>query len=283
MIRIGLIGTESTHCGLISGCVSGRGEEAVVASVLEDGDGTGLKLARERRIGHVAFSPEEMLPHVDAVMICCRRAARRVELARYMLDRGKSVWLDKPLADTVLQIRALYLSAAEKRLTLSGGSVFRFAESVRRFGAYFAAHGEALAAGFNYSSLIDSEYDGISFYGPHSLCILQTAFGADVRSVTALRQGKSVVAAARYDGHIVSMQLSDCAEAVGSVYMPDHIERFDLSLAGAFDRATADYLLLCQEGRSADYDALAAPVALLNTLRRSLASGREETIEPWRL
>lgn len=280
MMRIGLIGTESTHARLFAQRIATRAD-ACVSCVLEDGDGTGAELGRNLGLP-VVYSLEEALNQTDAVMIFYRRRDKHYEIARIALEHNKSVWLDKPFTRTVCQVQELFDLASKRHLALSGGSTLRFVENVRCFGARFRECEEALAASFNYIGRADSSYDGIAFYGPHALSVLQTAFGPEVRTLSAFHQGKSLTVVARYDHTAVTMQLADCFEPVGEIYTTERIERYPLTGTDTFEKALEEWLNLCNQKETADYETLVAPVALLNTLEKTLKTGHEEAVELWR-
>ncbi len=74
---------------------------------------------------------KEMLPHVDAVTIVTPTNTH-YELAKYCLNQGKSVFVEKPLCFDLKQSEELVKLAKEKGLILGVGYVFRFNPLTKR-------------------------------------------------------------------------------------------------------------------------------------------------------
>jgi predicted dehydrogenase len=141
MLRIGLIGTESTHAATFAKLLQTAKSNAFPAAVLDEGDGEGQKLAERFGIAQVCATPEELLRHVDAVMICYRLADRHFEPAAKALAAGRHVWLDKPFTAEAAEARALLRLADQNGLVLTGGSTCRFCAGVRAFAKPSAPYG----------------------------------------------------------------------------------------------------------------------------------------------
>ena len=67
----------------------------------------------------------EMLPEVDAVTICTPTDTH-YEIAKYCLEQGKHVFVEKPISESSDQIRELCKIAQDKKLMFMGGMIYRF-------------------------------------------------------------------------------------------------------------------------------------------------------------
>lgn len=281
MVRIGLIGTESSHARAFAEIIGRSPRRATVTAVLEEGDGAGEQLAEQFGMPRVLGSLEEMTQTVDAVMIFYRDGARHEPAARRMLEAGVSVWLDKPFTPQVAQAKALYRLARQRGLTLDGGSTVRFSPDVQAFASQVRLRRDLLGGGFNYMGMADSPHGGLFFYGPHAMTLLAEMFGPRVRSMLALREAQSLIALARYDGYLVCVHMEDCGQSQATLYTPEGIVQSPLGFEDIYDRALQRFLELLSTGSAAPYEKLLAPVALLDALQRSLLSGREEPVDSW--
>lgn len=280
MVRIGLIGTESSHARAFAEIIGRSPRRATVTAVLEEGDGAGEQLAEQYGIPHVLRELEEMPQTVDAVMILYRDGARHEPAARQMLEAGVSVWLDKPFTPQVAQAKALYRLARQQRLTLDGGSTVRFSPDVQAF-AKQVRRRDLLGGSFNYMGMADSPHGGLFFYGPHAMTLLAEMFGPRVRSMLALREAHSLIALARYERYLVCVHMEDCGQSQATLYTPEGIVQSPLGFEDIYARALQHFLDLLNAGGLAPLEKLLAPVALLDALQRSLLSGREEPVDSW--
>jgi predicted dehydrogenase len=70
-------------------------------------------------------------PDVDAVVIATP-VASHARLARQAMEAGKHVFIEKPMADSLAEARALQSMAAQRRLTLMVGHTFVYSAAVRK-------------------------------------------------------------------------------------------------------------------------------------------------------
>jgi len=281
MLRIGLIGTESTHAATFAKLLQTAKSNAFPAAVLDEGDGEGQKLAERFGIAQVCATPEELLRHVDAVMICYRLADKHFEPAAKALAAGRHVWLDKPFTAEAAEARALLRLADQNGLVLTGGSTCRFCADVRAFGETFRTvrrESRALAGNLNYMGHPDSPYGGVLFYGPHAMSLTCEVFGCDAQTVLVLRQKESLVALVRYRDLIVSVHMSDCRSSYGELFTPEDIIRVRFRFDQIYEKGLQDFLYRMRTGAPNRAEELVAPVRYLAALRRSLQSGREEDV-----
>ena len=282
MIRIGIVGTESSHPKAFLKWKDFIAPEFCIAAVLEEGDGAGHALAQEFSIPQAVPRMEEMIPLVDAVMIFYRSAQKHYEVAKACLEQGISVWLDKPFTQTVSQAKELYMLARQKGLTIDGVSSLRFCRDVQNFANCFQNTANILSGSFNYPSMADSPYDGIMFYGPHSMTLLMELFGEDVKGMSAMKQKSGVLLLARYENFMVSIQMVDCWSSFAEAYLEKDVIRKELRFEDVYKSSLLNFCHLLKLSKQEKYETLIGPVALLTTLRASLESGKEVSVEAWK-
>lgn len=85
------------------------------------------KIARAAFIPHVVERPEDVIGHVDAVILPTDRGAEHVERARPFLEAGLPLFIDKPLCDTEADLRQFVAWRREGKAFLST-SALRYAK-----------------------------------------------------------------------------------------------------------------------------------------------------------
>lgn len=147
MIRIGLLGTNTSHAGVFAGIINGvpGGASPLVAgarvtavwssgrvglSGLHDDAAT---LARKYSIERIVDDPTELLGSIDAVVVVddADGGALHPELAQPFLAAGLSTFIDKPMTLKVAEAVGLFDLAERHGAALMSCSALRFAKDVR--------------------------------------------------------------------------------------------------------------------------------------------------------
>jgi len=102
-----------------------RSDAVEITAVADVNEAAGAALANEFGIRHVVTDYRQLLPRVDAVLICVP-THRHAEIAIESLRAGKTVFCEKPLARTMEQALAIAKAAKEPRFRFQIGFVRRF-------------------------------------------------------------------------------------------------------------------------------------------------------------
>jgi len=201
MIRIGVIG-----CGQWGrNYVRVLGELGTAARVVEicDRDRASLEGLRRRfPLVNAVLDPEQLIenPSVDAVVIATP-ATTHAGLAMKVLQAGKHVMVEKPLATTLDDAIKLHELERERRLTLLVGHTFRYNDAVEKvkqivsgpeFGRPYY-----LAARRNHLGLIRPDVSATWDLAPHDLEIFSWILDAQPLAVSAV--GAAFLKAGRPD------------------------------------------------------------------------------------
>ena len=207
MIKIGLLGTDSTH-GLgfakMLNCKDAKTGKYLYGDVRmthvygHDITRTSI-VAADGFIDKIVQDPQEMLGQVDAVMIVFRDSSLHKKYALPFLKAGIPVFVDKPFTDNVADAKAI-IKAAKSGLLTGGSSLRASAEAdVARFHVgedpYF---GEVHSAYISGSADINFRPGGLHFYGSHIAEMVCYIFGYDIQSVYASENNGEVTAIAKY-------------------------------------------------------------------------------------
>ena len=130
-------------------------------------------------------------PSVDGVVIATP-AASHFSLAKEVLDAGKHVFVEKPLARNVAEVDELSRRAAERNLVVMTGHTFVYNSAVR-YVKRLIDSGELGELRYIYSQRLNlgrirSDIDALWNFAPHDISIIQYWLG-DPEPISVGRQG----------------------------------------------------------------------------------------------
>ncbi|PYI50810.1 Gfo/Idh/MocA family protein [Paenibacillus flagellatus] len=182
-LRIGLVDLDTSHPGSFVPILRSMGHD--VAAVYDGGtiypEGYAAAFAKEHGIPRVCASVEEMAGLVDAALIHSCDWDLHVGRARPFVEAGKAVFLDKPLAGNVRDLRQIE-RWAEEGATITGGSSLRYCAEVRDWLALDVPREEWVYA------LAGCAVDEFN-YGIHAYSMLHGLMGPGVRTARHLGAG----------------------------------------------------------------------------------------------
>jgi len=144
-------------------------------------DGHAEKLQKEFGVKFYD-SIEEMLKHVDAVLMEDNDARRHVAQARPVLLAGKPLYIEKPMVLSTKDAVELFALARKHRAPLYSGSGARFGEEMQavRKGKL----GKVLRAEMHGAATLEPTNPELFWYGVHGVESLFTVFGPGIETVT---------------------------------------------------------------------------------------------------
>lgn len=286
MIRIGAIGTQSTHTSnfvRICNIDKAFGDEVRITALCGNDDSPEHteELAKEGGISFIAQNPEDMLGKVDAVMILHRFGDMHIEPALKFIEAKIPVWIDKPICKSLDNIKRLK-DAFEKHGTLvTGGSTFRYHYEVISLKDMIStgALGNLTGGAINYSANTESIYDGIFFYGPHLIELMLTIFGYDVKSVTAKSVAPDNTAVIfKYEDKLVNAAFNDiCRKRRITVYGDKGIVTKEIyNSLTSYEYGIGEFIKMIKTKKMPfTIDELVTSVRLLDAIERSLKEDKE--------
>ena len=180
MIRIGLVGVNTSHADAFSRIFNGSADEPPrldsgrIVAIWGNPDDPGriAGLAKNHRIDTTVTAPEEMIGTVDAVLVVddTGGGARHAELARPFLEEGLPVFVDKPMTTAYADAVALFDLAGAHNAPLLSCSALRFAVEIE-------AARDTLAATGTLSSIVSVGPGDWFYYGVHAVELLGVVAG----------------------------------------------------------------------------------------------------------
>lgn len=287
--RIGMVGAQNSHAAAYSKLINleGAGKATYgaiqVTHIWGEDEKSSADVAAKCKIATVVAKPEDMLGQVDGVICVRRHGGKHLEDAMPFLKAGIPAYVDKPLACSVADARALIAAAKAANVGFSSFSTLRYAPETTAYIDAVRKDLGALRAGTSTGHCEpDSEYGGIFFYGIHAVELASAVFGYGCDSVTALRHGPNVTAICTYPNELtVTLQLLGDAKYVFhlSAYGKDGWKDIEVGTGNAYAAGINVILAtLLEQAWPIDEVHLIEPVQILAATELSLKEGRRVTL-----
>ncbi|MEO0587344.1 MAG: Gfo/Idh/MocA family oxidoreductase, partial [Planctomycetota bacterium] len=130
-----------------------------------------------------ADSLDAMLDEVDGVMVLAVSGSKHRELALPALKRGLPTYIDKPLANTLDDARAIAAAAADHDAPCYSASSLRFVAEIDALDRQ--ALGDVVAVDAYGPGELHELMPGVLFYGVHSIELVDAIWGPGVKRVAA--------------------------------------------------------------------------------------------------
>jgi len=269
MIRLAILGSESNHCSYFASVLAPKNGDkifkdveliGVYADPNEAGALDGNNAVREASTCCVfAAEKNAFLDEADAVMITARNGSKHFEYAENYIKKGIPVWIDKPITCSVSDIEKLVKLANEYGAILSGGSSLEHHQVVKDLSVVVKENKQNIIGGHVTAPVnLDNPYGGFWFYTQHLVGMMISVFGADVKSVRAIKGNNCVHAVYTYDKFTVSAfygtgySVSVYTDAYDSIskafslpddyYIPELQTFYDVIKSGHADKSVKDYI-----------------------------------------
>lgn len=169
MFRVGIVGTENSHTDHFVRHLNVEQRHAQFrVTVLAGGDTEkNRKLAAEGGITDIVEKAEDLVDGVDVALISDRHGGLHRPNAVPLLDAGKHVFVDKPLAVTTADAEAIVDAARRGGGVLASWSAVRLAPAVDELRAAAPGLGDVQMVSVTGPADPADPHAGLFFYGPH--------------------------------------------------------------------------------------------------------------------
>lgn len=283
MYKIAILGCENSHANHFLRLISeGFYPELQVVGIYSCEREAADKLGAEYNVP-VMDDYAALKGQVDGVMITARHGDNHFKYAKPYMDDCIPMFIDKPITCTELDALEFMATAQAQGIRLCGGSTCAGYPNTLKLAAAVRdkAMGELRGGSVVCPYYFDSPYGGFYFYAQHLVEIMTTVFGGEVRRVFAHRAGSELTFIAQYDGFEVTGRYIEGGKYYSaSVYGSEKMLCEELTGYGdSFKNEMNDMLALLRgENMKKPYHTFIKPVFIMNTILRSLKSGRWEDI-----
>jgi len=223
-MNIGLIGAENSHaehfCKVIN---DEKKHPGFVITHIYGGDDTAAcdRLCAEYNLTGCA-SEEDVIAKCDALVITYRKGSQHYAPAMKVLKAGKPLFNDKPFATDYSQALEIANYARDNNLLLCGGSSTKDLSGLAQVMEKITPGSTVV---ISHSADPGSVYDGYWFYGIHTAEVCLKLLGCDFKSVSAFKNGSSVVASVAYeDKRGVIVNTPDSSDLIFTIIGPNGAE-----------------------------------------------------------
>ena len=291
MKRIAILGCENSHASSFLSTIRKNEEfsDIEVVGVYSDEREAAEKLRANYGVC-VMESYMDAVGKIDGLVITARNGANHYKYAAPYLDSGVPIYIDKPITNTEEDAVAFIRELERRGIKYTGGSCLRHDNFVRELGEdnKNSVDGKTLGGSFRAPLDSASPYGGFYFYAPHLIESVMVIFGKDVRSVMAYKNAEKTTVVFRYENYdVMGLFVENNYVYHASRHAEKAVKSGKISSGAGNDWILAefrDYYNLLEGGETGvSPEDFIAPVFVMNAVKRSIDSGREETVNPIKL
>lgn len=286
MFRLGIIGSDNSHAeafGVLANVGDSAGRripDVQVTHIYGTDEARTREVAERAKIPNIAVRSEDMLGNVDGVLCVWRHGSKHLKETLPFIKAGLPAFVDKPLASTVADARQLVSTAQQTKVGFTSFSTLRYCKPTVDWVASLPQTIDQPVVGVSTGpAQIDSEYDGLVFYGIHAVELMHAAFGYGVSSVHATQHYKNVTAVCKYAaGHSATLNfMYDGAYVfhVSAFGKKGHAHHTVDSGSSYFDGMTVIMDMMRTGKWPLTAEQLVEPIQVLEATTKSLAEGQE--------
>ena len=150
----------------------------------------------------IVDSVKSLLQRVDVVLLETNDGRLHREQAFQVIDAGKPMFIDKPVAASFADVKAIYSKAGAANVPIFSASSLRYMKTCQQV-RYENVVGKVLGADSFSPATIEPHHPDLFWYGIHGVEILFTVMGPGCESVTRFHQNNvDVVVGLWGDGRI---------------------------------------------------------------------------------
>ena len=284
MYKIAILGCENSHAGAFLRVIKTEGiTDIEVVGVYSYDFAEAEKLGKQFGV-YAAHEFDEFVGKIDGLIITARHGDNHLKYAKPYLDSKIPIFIDKPM--TISEDEACEFMDILKRdnIPACGGSMCIYSDLVLRLKEAIA-NGELgkVIGGYLRTPLVtESEHGGFFFYAQHLVHVCCELFGYFPKAVATFKCDNKITVIFRYDDYdITGLYLDNTTNwvySVGVAFEKGFLgEKDDLKNA-ALREFYSFYDILKGKEQHLDYDELFSPVFIMNAIKKSLESGKEESI-----
>jgi predicted dehydrogenase len=276
-MRLGYVGLDNSHADQLTRMVNvdrPAGLPEARFTHLWGRDPARAKVVQEKgQVPTLCARIEDMIGHVDGVVVGARSGDRHLPEARPLIEAGLPVFVDKPLTNTLADAEALLDLAETHKARITSFSGLRVAPEVVEFKAKYAAiDADKYGGAINGHGDNTNPYGGWYFYAVHSIEMLLEVWGLRGGEVLAAEIGSQLhVRCALDNGQIVTIQLSEKFPPFSLIGFIDHHSFATIvPLGGIQEHVTRRILNFFHGAEDLSRRELLAPLKVMEAIRQSL-------------
>jgi predicted dehydrogenase len=146
---------------------------------------------------------ESMLPEVDGILLESVDGRPHLEQAKPVINAGKPLFIDKPMAASLADVLTIFRLAKEKNVPIFSASSLRFASGFQKARKGELSAGNVMGCDVWSPCSLNNKHPDLFWYGIHGVETLFTIMGTGCQSVTRTQtEGTDVVVGVWNDGRV---------------------------------------------------------------------------------
>lgn len=283
MKKIVILGCENSHANAFLDFIrdNPKYSDVEVLGVYSDELEVAQKLSETYGV-KVMNSYEEAVGQVDGVIVTARHGANHYKYAKPYIASGVPMFIDKPVTIDEGDAIALAQACQKAGVRVVGGSSLVHESPVKLLKKEKEENvqGKTLGGMVRCPVSMQNAYGDFFFYSEHLVGVMSEIFGYYPKSVQAFKNGDVITVIFRYEQY----------DTIG-VYTEGHYSYYaersseegvhgeNILLTDCFKLEFDEfYGLLCGDEQRRSYQDFIAPVFVLNAIKRSIDSGKEEKV-----
>ncbi len=285
MKKIALIGVENSHAPAFANLIKNNPEkysDIEIVGVYSYDGAAARKMVADGLAPMVADTAGVFLGQVDGIINTARHGDAHYEYSMPYIKAGVPMFIDKPFCVSPHNAKEMIDTAKANGTLLCGGSCLKFAPEMAALKADMDAGklGQVVSAALSAPVNMSNAYGNFFFYAGHLVQMLLVMFGLP-NSVYAIAREKAVTVLCRYAEREVVLQYTNNYNYTITVH-GEKGTRF-VTCEGIVDLYTAELDEFCDMLRTGkmepSYEELVAPVAVLDAIYHSYATGTEQPVK----
>lgn len=286
MKKIVILGCENSHANSFLDFIrdNPKYSDVEVLGVYSDEIEAAQKLSETYGV-KVMSAYDEAVGKVDGVIVTARHGANHYKYAKPYIKSGVPMFIDKPI--TVAEDDAIALIKACKGagVRVTGGSSIVHEPFVKllKQEREEKVGGETLGGMVRCPVSMQNAYGDFFFYSEHLVGVMSEIFGYYPKSVQAFQSGDVITVIFRYEGYdTIGLYTEGHYNYYAERSSADGVHGEAIILGDCFKLEFDEfYGLLCGDAQRRSYQDFIAPVFVLNAIKRSIDSGKEEKVNTY--
>lgn len=284
MKKIAILGCENSHADAFLRCIKEKEEfaDVEVVGVYSDDEVAANKL-RENFGVNVLHHYKDAIGKIDGLVITARHGDNHYKYAKPYMNSDIAMFIDKPVTISEEEAVSFMKDLADNGIRISGGSSLKQDVNVRRLKceAENGVEGKTIGGYVRAPYLSENGYGGFYFYAQHLVEMVCEIFGRFPISVIARKNKNQIHVLFHYEEY-------DCVGLFCDNNNIYYISRMSEMGANSFVIPVTDdwfyrefkefYRLLKGGKQTLSYDEFISPVFIMNAIKRSLNTGKEEIV-----
>lgn len=285
MKRIAFLGCENSHADAFIKYIQANPDtfsDVEIVGVYSDDAEKSQKLNEKYGVP-VLSDYADAVGKLDGVVITARRGDDHYKYAKPYIESGIPMFIDKPITFSEDEAIEFMQVLKAKNIRISGGSSLKQDAYVKQLKkeALEEEGGKTLGGYIRAPFQRENKYGNFYFYAPHLVEMVCEIFGRYPISVTAKENGEQIHVLFHYEsydcvglycnGNYLYYASRMAEKTVNSAEIP--------STSAWFEEEFKEFYALLSGGEQpSSYEDFIAPVFVMNAIKRSMESGKEEAV-----